>query len=126
MVVSQRNVHHWTNDHRAIPRHRPFLDSVHSQDAALRRINDRRGQEGAVDTTVADSKSATLELFEFEFALLRTLHEVGDSELDFGETHSLGMAQYRHHQAFAAANRYADVEIVAIDDVVTTYFSIHL
>src|SRR5262249_5546463 len=55
-----------------------------------------------------------------------TLHEVGDSELNFGETHSLGMAQYRHHQAFAAANRYADVEIIAIDDVATAYFSIHL
>src|SRR4029434_4175074 len=126
VVIGPRDVHHGTNDHPALPCHRPLLNSVHSQDAALRRINDRRGQQGAIDAAVADRESATLELFEFEFAFLCTPDKVGNGELDFGETHSLGMAQNRHHQASAAADRYADIKIVAVDDVVAAYLSVDL
>ena len=36
------------------------------------------------------------------------------------------MTQHRHHQASATANRYANIKIVAVDDVVTAYLGIDL
>ncbi len=45
VIVSQRDVHHGTDDDLAVHGHGPFLDGVHSQNAGLRRIDDGRGKQ---------------------------------------------------------------------------------
>src|SRR5215470_16649324 len=42
VVVSERHVHHWTNDNFPVPDNRPVLNCMHPKDTALRWVNDRR------------------------------------------------------------------------------------
>src|SRR5918996_226146 len=114
MVVGQRDVHHRANDDGALVRDRPLLDGVHSQNAALGRINDRRREQGSVDTAVADGESTALKLLEFEFVFLRAPNEVSNSELDLSKAHFVGVAQNRYHQALAAADGNADIVVVSV------------
>jgi hypothetical protein len=46
---------------RPADRHGPFLDGVHAEDAALGRIEDRRGEERAEDAAVGDGEDAAFE-----------------------------------------------------------------
>src|SRR6478736_4105896 len=60
VIVAQREIHHWPNDHFAIPGDRALLDGVHAEDAALRRVEDRRAHERSVDAAVRDREGAAL------------------------------------------------------------------
>ena len=55
-----------------------------------------------------------------ELAVASALAEVGDRQLDLGEAHAVGVAQHRHDQPLAAADGDADVEVVVVDDVVSS------
>ncbi len=54
---------------------------------------------------------------QLELVVLRALAEVGDRLLDLGEAQAIGVADHRHRQALAAADRDADVVVVLVDDV---------
>src|SRR5665809_106009 len=43
--------------------------------------------------------------------------EIGDSRLDLGEAHAIGVAQDRHHESALGADGDADVIIILVDDV---------
>src|SRR5262245_94499 len=42
MVVSERHIHHRANNNFPVPDNRSVLNRVHSEDTALRRVDDRR------------------------------------------------------------------------------------
>src|SRR6202023_2009234 len=52
MVIAEREIHHWAHLHFAVDRHRSRHDFVHPENAALRRIQNRRAQERAVHAAV--------------------------------------------------------------------------
>ena len=60
MVVAEREIHHGTNDNLVIYYNGALDDLVHAQDPALRRVEDRRGEEGAIDATVSDGECTVL------------------------------------------------------------------
>src|SRR2546426_750261 len=117
MVVSQGHIHHGADDDVALASHGPLLYRVQPEDAALRRIDNGRGEQRAIDATIADGERAALEFFDFEFVLLCAAREVANGHLDFGKAQPLGVPQDRDHQALAAADSYADVIVIVIDDV---------
>src|SRR5262249_21371731 len=54
VVVGERHVHHRPQHDLAAAAHRPLLDRVHAEYAALRRIDDRCGHERAIHAAIAD------------------------------------------------------------------------
>ncbi len=91
----------------------------------MRRVHDWRAEQRAVDPAVADRERAAGEFLERQLVRLRALREFADPGLDFGETHALGVPQDRHDETLAAADRDADVVVVAVDDRVAAQFGIH-
>src|SRR5690606_29192832 len=53
VVVRQRQVHHRPDDDLTVERDGSLLDSVHPQDAGLRRVDDGRGHQRSEHATVA-------------------------------------------------------------------------
>src|SRR5437899_2368324 len=72
VVVAEREIHHRTNIDFAGDRYRSLLNLVHAEDAGLRRIENRRRHQRAVDAAVRDGKGAALHLFDLERAVART------------------------------------------------------
>ena len=124
VIVGQRDVHHRADDDLAFAGHGAVLDRVHAEDAALRRIDDRRREQRAEDAAVGDRERAAFEVLGLEFVLGGAAAEVVDRLLDFGEAQPLGESQHGHDQALRAADGDADVVVVPIDDLVVANFGI--
>jgi hypothetical protein len=54
------------------------------------------------------------------------LAKIDNGRFEVRETHSLRVAQDRHHQSFAAPNGHTDVVIITIDNVGAAQFRIDL
>src|SRR5687768_1888543 len=93
MIVSQREIHHRTNNDLAVQRDGPLLNCVHSENSALGWIDDRRGKQRPVNAAVADRKSSALQLFEGKFVFLRFLRELTNRLFDLREAHAFGISQ---------------------------------
>src|SRR5205809_213301 len=93
MVISQGDIHHRPYYHAAIARNGAILNRMHAQNTALWRVDDRRGQQRAVNTAVADRKSATDEFLGQQFVFLGTPGEIPNRRFDLGETQALRIAQ---------------------------------
>src|SRR5690606_3389072 len=78
VVVAQRDVHHRRRDDLAILDDRAFLDRVHAEDRALRRVHDRGGEQRTERAAIGDRERAALELLELEAALASARREVTD------------------------------------------------
>ena len=113
MIVGEGDVHHRADDDLAVAGDRAVLDGVQAEDAALRRVDDRRREQRAVDAAVGDGERAALQLVEADLVFAGAAGEVGDRLFDLGEAHELGVAQDRHDEALAAADGDADVVVVA-------------
>src|SRR5262245_56158884 len=87
VVVSQRHIHHRTNDNCPFPGNGPVLNRVHPEDAALRRVDDRRRKQRAVDASVGNRKGAAPKLIEIELVSFSPSSEIADGALDLGEAH---------------------------------------
>src|SRR4051812_22967025 len=118
MIIRECDVHHGPYNDLVLDGNWPFLYSVHSQNAALGRIDDRRRQQRSIDATVADGKCTALKFFHFQLVVARAAPEVAYGDLEFSEAHTFRIAQYRYYQTFAAPNGYADVIVMVIDNVV--------
>ena len=118
VIVGERQIHHRPDLDLVADRHRPLLDLVHAEDAGLRRVQDRRRHQRAVDAAVGDGEGAAGQLLDGELAVARPLAELGDLLLDLGEAQLIGIAHHRHDQALLGADGDADVVVVLVDDVV--------
>ena len=85
VVVGEGQVHHRPDDDLVVDGDRPLLDRVHAEDAALRRVEDRRREQRAEDAAVGDRERAALEVVDGDRALAGLVGERGDRLLDLGE-----------------------------------------
>ena len=92
---------------------------MHAQDAALGRIQNRRGEERAKDAAVGDRERPPLEVGDDNRVIARLDRKSPDRFLDPREAEAVGVAHDRNHQAALGADRHADVVGVVSDDVLT-------
>src|SRR5262245_63381004 len=92
VVVSQRHIHHRTNDNFPFPDNGSFLNRVHPEDAALRRVDDRRPKQRAVYSSIGDRKGTAPPLIELERVALDPPREIIDGAPDRGQASSFGVA----------------------------------
>mmetsp|Transcript_34789 Transcript_34789/g.88123 ORF Transcript_34789/g.88123 Transcript_34789/m.88123 type:complete len:404 (+) Transcript_34789:377-1588(+) len=118
VVVRERQVHHGARLNLAAHHHGALHDGVHAQDGALRRVDDGRGQHGAVHAAVADGKRAARHVVDADGAVARLLAHLNHRLLHLRKVELVGAAQHGHHQALGRGHRDGDVHVVAVHDLV--------
>src|SRR4051812_24780821 len=117
VVVAEREIHHRSDLHLPGDCHGTLLDLVHSEDARLRRVQDRRGHQRAVHSAIGDREGAALHLLDLEHTLARAPTHVGDLLLDLRERFAIAVADHRHDEALLGPDRDADMIVVLVDEV---------
>ena len=112
MVVGEGGVHHRAERDLAVGGDGAVLDGVQAEDADLRRVEDRRAHERAVDAAVRDAERPAAQVLNRQRAVVRLRGELADAALDRRERHPVRVAQHRHDQALARADGDADVVVV--------------
>lgn len=74
--------------------------SVHSEDGALWRIDDRSSQQRSEDASVADSESAAVHVLNGECSVLGLDAKSIDTQLDLGVVHAFDVAQDGNDETF--------------------------
>ena len=124
MIIAQRHIHHAAH-HDLVTHHDGSLfDLVQTQDARLRRVQDRHRQHRAIDAAIRDGEGAAGHFLDGQLAVARPAAEIGDLRFDICETHLVGVAQDRHHQTLRCANGHADIVIILVDDLVAMDFRV--
>src|SRR5438309_3788702 len=96
MVVAERAIHDRTNLDFAGDRHRSLFNLVHAEDAGLRRIENRRRHQRAVNAAVRDGKGTALHFLDLERAIARAPSEIGNLLLDLRERFLVAVAHDRN------------------------------
>jgi len=118
MVVSQRNEHDRTNLHLSANRHRPHFRGVHSQDGGLRWVDNGRSHEGTEDAAIRNGKRASVHVLDREVTFFRFLSEFYESSFDVDVVHFFHISDDGDYEALGGGDSHADVDEVAIDDLV--------
>src|SRR5205814_7767262 len=92
VVVGEGEIHHRPRLNLVAQHHRASLDLVHAEDRRLRRIEDRRRHQRAVDTAVGDREGAAGEVLDGELAVPRLAAELADLLFYLGEAYLVGIA----------------------------------
>src|SRR5439155_16743216 len=95
VIVAEREIHHRTNFNFRLYRHWARHDFVHPENAALRWIQNWRGEERPVNTPICDCERAALEIFKLQFSVARSCGEIGDVAFQIGKTFLIRVAHYR-------------------------------
>ena len=91
---------------------------MHAENSALRRIQDRRAQERAVNAAIGNGESAALQILDLDFSFARLLRVIGDVPLEIGEGFFVRIAHDRHDEAALGSDRDADVVEMILDEIV--------
>ena len=98
---------------------------MHAEDAGLRRIQDRRGQQRTEYAAVGDREGAALHVLQGELAILGPDRVVDDGVLDLVHAEGVRVPDYRHHETAVRTHRNADVVVAVVDDVVAVDGGVH-
>ena len=118
MIVAEGQIHHGADDDLSINGHGALLDAVHAEDRALRRVEDGRAQERAVDAAVGDGEDAAGEVADLEFAVFGFFRVGEDVEFEVGEGFFVAVVEDGNNEAAFGADGDADVVVVLVDDFV--------
>jgi hypothetical protein len=84
VVVGEGDVHHRPDLDLVADGDRLPLDLVHAEDAGLRRVEDRRRRQRALDAAIGDREGAAREIVDRQLAVARLAGEGGDRLFDHG------------------------------------------
>ena len=101
--------------------HRSFFDFVHSQNSALRGVQNGGAQQRSVNAAVADGKRSAFQVRDFKAIFINFFDEINDGLLQFGKTQPIGMPNDRNYQAALGPDRHPDMVIVVFDNIFAVY-----
>jgi len=114
VIVAQGEVHHRADDYLTVYGNRSLNDVVHTQDGALRAVDDRGAEHGAEDATIGDRERTALHFFNAELVVARTAGEVLQVLLDIGEVTAFDVVDRGDYEAGGGGNGEADVDVVVV------------
>ena len=117
MVVAHCEIHHGTDDHFSIDRHRTLLDGMHSEDATLRRIQNRRAEERAIDPAIGNGEDTAGEILEIDSSFLGFRRVIENILLHLREALAITVTQHGNDEPLLGADGYSDVVEMIFDDV---------
>src|SRR6516164_1575076 len=119
MVVTERQIHHWSNLYLTVHSHGARHDFVHAKNSALRRIQNRGGEERSVHSAVGDRKRAALQVFDLEFSNTRSRGIIGDVTFELGKALLIHIAHDRHNESTLGADGDTDIAVIVLNKVIT-------
>src|SRR5690606_16633205 len=124
VIIGEREIHHRADFDLAANDDRAFLDLVHTENARLRRIQDRRGHERTIDTTIGDGEGTALQILKLQGTVACAPTKIVDRLLDACERQVLRIAHHRHNKPAIRTDRNADIVIILVDEVVAINFRV--
>ena len=83
----------------------------------MRRVEDRRGHQRAVDAAVRDGEGAALHFGHRQFAVAGAEAKLGDLLFNGGKAHLIGVAHDGNHKPIRRADGDAHMDEVLVDDI---------
>ena len=116
MIPRKRAGHHRRNRELAVLDDRPLFAEPDRQDAALRRIDDRRELADAVHAEIGDREGAALKLLELQFAGAGALGKVLALARDLREALLIGTLDDRRDEPVIERYRDGDIDPLPEED----------
>ncbi len=91
---------------------------MHTQNRALRRINDRGRHQRTEYTTIRDGESTTGQILYRKFAIAGFISQRFDTFFNLSQRQFITITQNRSHQAPFGRYRNADVEVIMIKNII--------
>ena len=98
---------------------------MHAENAALRRVQDRRRHQRAVDAAIGDGEGTAGHVVRRDLAVAGAVAEVGDAGLDFSKAETAGVTHHRNDKPLRRADGNPDIIVVLVDDVGAVDFGVH-
>ena len=98
---------------------------MHTQDRALRRVNDRGRHQRAEYAAVGNGEVTAGQIVYGQLAVAAFHGQLFDIFLDVSHTQGIHITQNRRYQAAWSRNRHADVEIVVVNHVIAIDGRVH-
>ncbi|KAG9912380.1 putative dihydrolipoamide succinyltransferase, partial [Aureobasidium melanogenum] len=120
VVVGEGEVHHGADLDLAVNSDGALLDGVETQDGGLGQVDDGSTVERTEDTTVGDGEGTTGHILNGELVVTSLLAKLSNGTLDADHVHRLSIANDGGDETLLGSNSDGDVDVVAVDDGVTT------
>ena len=98
---------------------------MHTQDRALRRVNDRGRHQRAEYAAVGNGEVTAGQVVYGQLAVAAFHSQLFDVFLDVSHTQGIHITQNRGHQATRGRNRHADVKVVVVNHVIAVDRGVH-
>ncbi|GIX66211.1 RNA pseudouridine synthase superfamily protein [Babesia caballi] len=125
VVVGERQVHDGPDHHGVVAHDAALEDGVHAQDRGLRRVDDGRAQQAAVDPAVGDGEGPAGHVGQRQLAFARQRRRVDQLLLQLRPGLALAVADHRDHEAGGRGHGDGDVHEVLGDDFVALDVGVH-
>lgn len=142
VIIGQSEVHHldcsleifescevierayWSDLDLAVHNDGLVLDGVETEDSSLGQVDDRGSHQATEDTTVADGEGTSSHVFDGELVVPGFPTEIRNGLLDLNHVLRLGVTDDGGNQTLLGGNSHGDVDVIAVDDGVTTVWSL--
>mmetsp|Transcript_3365 Transcript_3365/g.5630 ORF Transcript_3365/g.5630 Transcript_3365/m.5630 type:complete len:266 (-) Transcript_3365:648-1445(-) len=119
MVVGERHVHYGPSFYLVSDADGSVLGGVHSEDGALRRVDNRSSHHGSKNAAVGDGEGASSHVLQRDLILASLLAKLDDLFLHVMHLHVLAVSQNGHDEALGGRNGDANVDEVSVNHVLS-------
>ena len=98
---------------------------MHTQDGALRWVDDRRGHQGTEDAAVGNGEVTAGQVIYSQLAVTAFHRQLFDILFDVRHAQQVNVTQNRGYQAARSGHCHADVKVVVVNHVVAIDGSVH-
>ena len=118
MIVGESQIHHGTDLDLISDRDRALLNRVHAEDGGLGRIQNRGGENRAIDATIRYGEDAAEQVGEGEFSFSGSGGDGCEGFFHSCEVELIAIPKNGNHQTSVGPHRHTDIEIVLRNDFV--------
>src|SRR5690554_728400 len=98
---------------------------MHTQNGSLRRVQDRRGDQGSENATVGDGEGTASHVLNGQLAVFGLAAELNNFLFNIGQAHGVGVTQNRDNQATVGGNSHAYVLVPVVNHIATIDGRVH-
>lgn len=112
VIIRKGEVHHRADFHLISDGDGALLDGVETEDGGLGRVEDRGGENGAVDPAIGNGEDTSEKVGQREFAFACTSCDGREGFFQTCEVELIAIPKNGNHETLLGANGNTDIEIV--------------
>ena len=125
VIIGKGHVHNWSRLDLISDDDSSIFGGVHSEDGALRWVDDWSSHHGAEDTSVGDGETSACHILKGDLALSGLLTESSEFFLDVVHLHGLRITEDWDDEAFWGGNGDTDINEISVNDIFSVNHCIH-